>query len=101
MLGFPELFSDGPTLVALVVIITVCAAYGAGTDYGDTLLIGGLGMVKMVPATLLKGVAASFPLLAPLCAVAFLWYMGQMRVLFGGAMAMLMTVCFVLLLVGV
>jgi len=100
MVWFSELFTDVPGLVILIMTIELVVVYSSGASFSDTFLFGGLGAIKMVPIQLLKELSAAFPLFAPLAALAFLWYMGNVRVFFGAPMATLMTVGLIILMLG-
>jgi len=103
MVWFSELFTDVPGLVILIMTIELVAVYSGGagfSDFSGTFVFGGLGAIKMVPIQLLKQFSAALPIFAPLAALAFLWYMGNVRVFFGAPMATLMTVALIILMLG-
>lgn len=100
MSGFAELFTDTEGLVFFVFILVSVSIYMNGGSYSDSMLISGLGLIKLIPLFLLKSVAASSPLLAIPCALAFLWFVGELRQLVGTPVYALITVATIILLIG-
>ncbi|GEM_PF-7064246 len=95
-----ELFAEPQALVTLVFIMSAVTVFSSGGSYGDGLVFGGLGLIKTVPLALLGQVGASFPLLAPFAALAFLWYLGSLRVALGTPIFSLILVSSVILALG-
>lgn len=83
MPSFSELFVEPQVLFTLVFIMSAVSVFAGGGSYGDGLVFGGLGLLKTVPLALLGQVGSAFPLLAPFAALAFLWYLGSLRVVLG------------------
>ena len=97
---FASLFHDTETLCLLVFILVVLSVYSTGGTFGDSMLVIGLGEIKLVPLLALKGIATAAPILAPLCALAFLFLIAKMRDFFGGPLYAAITMCAIILLVG-
>ncbi|OGG73930.1 hypothetical protein A3A40_00600 [Candidatus Kaiserbacteria bacterium RIFCSPLOWO2_01_FULL_54_20] len=100
MFGFVELFKDTEGLVLLVFILASISSYSSGSAYGDSMLIQGLGAIKLIPLIILKSLSGISPLVAAICALAFLWYMGMLREIFGAPMMAVMTMALIILMVG-
>ncbi len=82
---FTENFKDPWTLVTLIFIMATLTVFSNGSSYGSTLLIDGLGQLFLAPMSLLASVSGALPVLAPVLALAFLWFLSKIRGGFGEA----------------
>ncbi len=99
MFGFSEMFQDTEALVFLVFILISLSVYSSGGSYADSVFINGLGIIKVFPLMLMRAIGGISPLLALICALAFLWLMGFLREFFGTPVYAVITFAAVVLLI--
>jgi hypothetical protein len=97
---FADLFHDTETLCILVFMLAALSVYTGGGSFGDSMLVSGLGAITLVPLLALKEIAAASPILAPLCALAFLFLVANMRGFFGTPLYAGIMMCALILLIG-